>query len=409
MVRRSKTARAMQLGLAVLFVVWCNSLVKSQSVKEPSTGILEGTAQQNRLWDDSMAVPAANELDDLEGVTFHVIKTHQPKIDQYDWLHGVALAWHGDRLFASYGHNHGKENTASEVANFSVSTDQGKTWSVPELIDDGQEDNQAVSHGVFLSTPRRLWAFHGAFYGRMQKIHTRAYSWNESTNKWIPHGVVVEDGFWPIQEPQRTADGNLVMAGLQVIEGIGKGNNPAAVAISHGDNLLKWDLVSIPKPPTMNMWGESTVIVDGANLLNVSRYRTPIALVSSSVDYGRTWSMMTESNLPMVASKPYAGVLSTGQRYLIGNTTRDNGNHRWPLTIAVSDPGSSEFHHVYRIRDAVHDGPGESHVRAALSYPYAVERDGKLYVGYSNNGGRGANRNSTELAIIPVDMLTGHR
>mgnify|MGYP000433055587 CR=1 FL=1 len=51
---------------------------------------------------------------------------------------------------------------------------------------------------------------------------------------------------------------------------------------------------------------------------------------------------------------------------------------------------------------------------AALSYPYAVEHDGKLYVGYSNSGdkttrdGTGRelwNNNSAELAIIPIEKL----
>jgi hypothetical protein len=50
-------------------------------------------------------------------------------------------------------------------------------------------------------------------------------------------------------------------------------------------------------------------------------------------------------------------------------------------------------------------GPGESHENAALSYPYAVEHDGKLYIGYSNDGGRGANLNSAELAIVPITSL----
>ena len=51
------------------------------------------------------------------------------------------------------------------------------------------------------------------------------------------------------------------------------------------------------------------------------------------------------------------------------------------------------------------EGPGESHPKASLAYPYAVEHDGKLYVAYSNGGGRGGNRNSAELAVIPVASL----
>ena len=40
-------------------------------------------------------------------------------------------------------------------------------------------------------------------------------------------------------------------------------DDPAAVAISHGDDFTKWDVVAIPKPEDLEMWGESTVIADG--------------------------------------------------------------------------------------------------------------------------------------------------
>lgn len=364
------------------------------------------TAGQEPLWDISTAVPSAAELHEIPGVAFHVIKKYEPDLDQFDWLHGIALAWHGDRLFASFGHNHGKENTASEVANYAVSTDNGVTWSDPTLIDDGDEPNLAVSHGVFMEHGGQLWAFHGAFTGRMQNIHTRAYTFDDATQRWEKRGIIVKDGFWPMQQPIRMNDGNWIMSGLRVIDGIGKPNNPAAVAINHGDDLMSWDLVTIPRAPALNMWGESTLIVNGANLTNISRYSSPTALASTSQDFGRTWSMMRESNLPMTASKPYGGTISTGQHYLIGNTITANGNRRWPLTIAVSASHGEKFVQAFRIRDAIHDGPGESHPQAALSYPYAIERGGMLYVAYSNNGGRGANRNSAELAIIPVTSLT---
>jgi uncharacterized protein (UPF0548 family) len=71
---------------------------------------------------------------------------------------------------------------------------------------------------------------------------------------------------------------------------------------------------------------------------------------------------------------------------------------------------------VFVIRHAlVPEGPGESHQGAALSYPYAVEHEGKLYVGYSNSGDKSTrvgtgrelwNNNSAELAVIPVSELT---
>jgi len=366
-------------------------------------------AEPTVLWTPDTSVPKADVCPLLEGVEFAVVKANEPERDGYHWLHGAAVCWHDGKLYASFGHNKGRENTAGEQARGRVSTDGGRTWGPTFTIDAG-DGNLAVSHGVFLSCGESLWAFQGAFYDDFRRTHTRAYVLDQATGVWQPKGVVVDAGFWPMQEPLKMDDGNWIMAGARIAKGYDdmEGNLPA-VAISHGEDLTRWDLVVIPSAegvPAGSIWGESTIVVDGPHILNISRWGQPIALASVSFDYGRTWTPTRPSNLPMAASKPYAGVLSTGQRYLICTTTADSGNRRSPLTIAVSRPGEEAFSRVFVIRDAVHDGPGESDRRARLSYPYAVEYDGKLYVVYSNSGSRGGNRNSAELAIIPITALS---
>ncbi|NUQ61512.1 MAG: exo-alpha-sialidase [Pirellulales bacterium] len=364
------------------------------------------------LWGGSQDVPRAAELPVLEGVAFHTIKPYEFNRDGYRFLHGVALAWHKEKLYASFGHNRGGENTDTEEARFCVSEDGGATWSDVRTIDAGEEPDIGVSHGVFLSHQGELWAFHGAYSGTMQNVHTRAYTLDGSTGCWQSRGRVVGNGFWPMTEPAKMEDGNWIMPGICVGEG-----NPAAVAISHGGDWTEWDLVVIPRGGGLGaMWGESSVLVDGARVVNISRYgEEPRALAALSRDYGRTWTPMVSSDLPMATSKPCAGTLSTGQRYLVGTTTADTGKRRAPLTIAVSKPGEARFSKVFVIRRAEFpEGPGESHQNASLAYPYAIENGGRLYVGYSNNGGNvgrvGAgrelwNNNSAELAIIPVKAL----
>ncbi len=355
------------------------------------------------LWTGTV-LPKTSEAEVIEGVEFHVIKNYEPEVDGYGFLHGVALAWHKGKLYASFGHNKGSENTLTEEGRYCVSEDGGKTWSKVRTIDVGiEEDDLAVSHGVFLSGGETLWAFLGSFHGFRKKVHMRAYTLDEGTGKWQPKGTVVGDGFWPMTEPVKMDDGNWIMPGFIVSK-----DNPAAVAISAGDDLTKWKMVVIPRGPRVGtMWGESSIFVDGPRITNIARYGAkPIALAASSNDYGHTWTPSSESNLPMAGSKPSSGVLSNGQRYLICSTTADGKNRRSPLTIAVSKPGENTFSKVFVIRDAVHEnGPGESDKGAALSYPYAIEHQGKLYVGYSNNGKRKANNNSAELAVIPIEKL----
>ena len=129
-------------------------------------------------------------------------------------------------------------------------------------------------------------------------------------------------------EPVKMDDGNWILPGSIV----GKGN-PAAVAISVGDDLGKWRAVIIPRDAGVkSMWGESSIIVDGPRITNIARYGgKALALAAMSKDYGRTWTPSSESNLPMATSKPCSGVLSNGQRYLICSTTADGGARHSPL------------------------------------------------------------------------------
>jgi hypothetical protein len=348
-------------------------------------------------------MPKSADVPVLEGVRFSVLKRHEPEADGGNWLLGVALAWHKGKLYTSYGFNTGSENTASEEAHVRTSEDDGRSWGDVRTIDAG-EGNLGVSHGVFLSRDDELWAFHGAFYDHFQRTHTRAYVLNETTGDWTPKGVVVDKGFWPMQEPQKMADGNWIMAGARVAFGYDgiEGHLPA-VAISHGEDLTKWDLVVIATDDRVSqVWGESSVVVDGPRILNVSRWGGQArALAAVSTDYGRTWTLSCPSNLPMATSKPYTGTLSTGQNYLICTTTADSGGRRSPLTIAVSRPKEEAFSQVFVIRHALFpDGPGPSHANCQLCYPYAVEQAGSLYVGYAVK-----NHRTAEMAVIPISSL----
>ena len=103
----------------------------------------------------------------------------------------------------------------------------------------------------------------------------------------------------------------------------------------------------------------------------------------------------------MATSKPYAGMLSNKQRYLVCTTTADTQGARSPLTIAVSKPGESNFSRVFLIRRSVFpEGPGVSAPNADFSYPYAVEYQGHLYVGYTHKS-----HAANELAVIPLSSL----
>jgi hypothetical protein len=88
-----------------------------------------------------------------------------------------------------------------------------------------------------------------------------------------------------VNELQKMADDNWIMSGMRVGDG-----HPGAVAISHGDDLTKWDLVPIHKSAIQKMWGESTIILNGKLVQNFARTNNDpnVALMAVSEDYGRT-------------------------------------------------------------------------------------------------------------------------
>ncbi len=373
----------------------------------PTTLPIPDLCKEKKLWHGEV-LPISESIPQLKDVTFYVIKKWEKDIDGYDFLHGVALAFHKGKLFATFGHNQGIENSAGECVNGLISYDNGFTWGEKFTVDAGQ-GNLGVSHGVLLSYSDRLWSFNGAFYDDFKRTHMRAYFLDESANHWQSLGVVIDDGFWPMQQPLKMSDGNWIMSGIRVAKGYAFKNNDPAIAISHGDDLTQWDMITIkPEQGVENIWGESTVYIQGTHVINISRWGGQAkALVAQSINCGRSWTPSAPSNLHMTTSKPCTGTLSTGQHYLICTTTADSDQSRHPLTIAVTRPGEMIFSMVFAIRRAYFpEGPGESDLNAALSYPYAVEHEGHLYVGYSNNGGRkGMNINSAELAVIPITSL----
>lgn len=202
-------------------------------------------------------------------------------------------------------------------------------------------------------------------------------------------------------------NGNWIMAGARIPDGPTRAY--PAVAVTHGDDWIRWDMIVIPVPDNLrDIWGETTVLVEPSEITAIVRggWSHDNAFIATSHDFGRTWSELQRSNLPMPSTKAFAGYLSTGQRYIVGTFVRDHNRARHPLTIAVSRPGEKPLSRVFRIRDDYFpQGLGESAEGAALSYPYAVEHEGYLYVAYSNDGARGHNFNSAEMAVIPVTSL----
>lgn len=351
------------------------------------------------------AVPALQDLQLLEEVSITQIR----KNAGHEFVHGAHLSVASSELWCAFAQNAGPENTATESAIMRISHDQGRSWSEDRLIA-SPEPFYGVSHGVLLrGVDGDVSYLLGTVSDGMKNIGTRRYVWHPDQRAWIgPHWIA--DGFWPLQEPLRLDSGRLVMAGVWKSDGIPylpHAAAPPAILVSRDGGGAEWRMVVPLVDCDSSYWGESSLLVDGNRLLLLARSspEAGVLLAAESPDGGLSWSAAVPTDLPFTSSKPHAGRLSTGEPYLIGTSFDGVTSERSVLTISIGHPDSARFAITRAIRFADQDNLPDSSPAGALSYPHAIEHGGDLYVTYSNDGGRGFNKNGIELAKIPIDHL----
>lgn len=345
-----------------------------------------------QLWNGEKDFPAWKEAKTMEGVEY--VRVHTAVEGEYQFLLGAAIIRHKAVFYSSWGNSFRKENDNNTILAQRCSFDGGKSWQDYTRISD-RDPGFGRSHGVYFEQDGRLYAFcPRARFGRIDAypdLKTEGYVLDEN-NIWRCLGTVLDGDFWPMCEPLKLDNGTLLMAGLKTA------TVEASVALCGGD-LTKWEMVVLPNPQGFEYWGETTVLKSKNKLTAIVRggKGTDCALVSESLDGGRTWTGLEKSNFPIANSKMYAGTLADGSNYLVFNAIGDA--YRDTLCIAV---GRELFERVYLIRHGF-DAPSRFGSGKQWCYPYAYEdrESGRLYVIYA------LNKEDCELAIIPTDSLRG--
>lgn len=344
------------------------------------------------LWTGS---PIPVDIEQIPFVTGAEHRTiHRPVETDYKFLHGAAILEHKGVMYANWANSPVNENGPHETLQGRRSSDGGATWTEPEIIGPGFEGQERHSHGVLFAHQGEVWTI-GARFGvgrkgrRFNGLQAEAFVLNPATDRWDSRGIVM-DNCWPYDEPVRMPDGNFITGG-QDKDGL------PVVAISHGDNLLKWDSVLIPYDRRLQpSYAETTVWSQGDRVIAIIRGGEGVAWVSVSSDCGRTWSKAKQSNLPMPRSKAYLGKLSTGQLYLLSNL-----KNRDTLVVSVSRPGEQTLRQMWRIRHGKSTPPRFAGAAKSeqWSYPYGYEHEGKLYVVYS------VGKEECGLSVLPISSL----
>ncbi|MEQ9406558.1 MAG: LamG-like jellyroll fold domain-containing protein [Fuerstiella sp.] len=322
--------------------------------------------------------------------TLHDARTHD-----YKFLHGAAIIHYRGTFFANWANSPKNENQQFETMQGRRSTDGGRTWSEVEVIAPGFEGPERHSHGILMQHQGRLWTFAARFGKgtsgrRFPGLCAEAIVLNEQTDKWDSQGIVMTN-CWPYDEPVRMDNGNFITGG-QDKDGL------PVVAISHGDDVTKWDSVLIPYDRRLQpSFAETTVTTFDNQVIAVIRGGGGVAWVSTSDDFGRTWLKARPGNLPMPRAKACLGKLSTGQLYLISNF-RD----RDTLVVSVGQPGEKTLSSMWKVRHGKSEPPRfpGAAKSSQWSYPYGYEHDGTLYIVYS------IGKEDCGLSLIPISELS---
>ena len=319
----------------------------------------------------------------------------------------------GEIAHKAYPGNKGAENTVGEQAVI-YESDDARNWKYHSEISAG--NTMAYSHGVIYPHNNELYLmlpYYGGSDGvsptgiRFRNLELHGFKLN-SNGSW--ENICKYDGFWPLQQPIKMKNGNYIMAGIDTLW-------RSAVAISNGDDMSSWKIITIPYIGTG--FTESNVVVEDDKISLYMRNENPyynkryVAGISYSYDFGESWTSAQESDLEFYSSKPCAGTLSDGTKYIIGNSLHGCETSRLALTIALS--GGDKFSDQYLIRGSeVPDSLKETYkdrsslYYQATSYPSTFEKDGYLYVCYSSDM-FGSNYNNIELAIIKLSNLYAYR
>ncbi|HEX2950068.1 MAG TPA: sialidase family protein [Armatimonadota bacterium] len=349
------------------------------------------------VWDPTVPFPSPQDMHDLDIVTHVSIERAQP--GGFHYLHKPAIAWHRDQFYLGWAnHRTMQDNNHDELIRGRTSA-EGLHWSEPSVwLEPPRSGADSINCPLIFSHEGEL---HGFFVGWHEDRPTAEMFILGENGFWQYYREACIPRFMPFCTPQPMDNGNWIIGGEYFW-------HEAAVAISKGDDFMQWERVKIPRPDNIELLYPETAIVNQSDrLLAFCRpYKTQTAPVSESRDGGRTWTPLALSNFPLAPSQPFAGRLSTGQNYLLTNSLEEGHSL---LTIAVTGPEGGLFRRIFKVRHQqwparrlfVDTGDG-SYVGKPTEWscPNATERDGNLYITYTQG------KEDCALSIVPIEVLS---
>ena len=335
----------------------------------------------------------------------HTVTIFSPKENDYHYANGVVITAFKGKLYCMWQRSVTDEDAPETSVVYSMSEDNGKTWSSPRMIAEANDSTYCTSGG-WISTNDTLIAFINIWPKALEpKGGYVCYKETTDGEQWTTlRHVTMADGSNMNgiieQDPTLLTSGRLIGAvhfqpGLHLQPVYS--DDPTGRSGWHKGHFDSQDMGHQSRELEPSQY----VCRDGA-LVMVFRDQkgTYCKLASMSYDEGENWTPAIKTNIPDARVKQSAGNLPDGTAFLVGCPS--GNKHRYPLALLLSEDGRC-FDRGYLLREGGTKLPPQQwsgrYKTLGYSYPKSLVYDGRLYVAYSTN------KETVELTIIDLSTL----
>ena len=319
------------------------------------------------------------------------------------YANGVVLSAFKGKLYCMWQSSPKDEDSDDTRVVYSISRDDGNTWSKPMTLAAPSRDYYCTSGGwqvwgdtliAFIDTwekglsPRGgktcyMTSSDGLKWSKMQPV--RMIDGSEM------NGVLEQD-------PYRLPDGRIIgathfMPGLHVCPVFT--DDPRGISGWQKGQFEAEDIGKTSREiePSQYLQPDGTIV-----MLFRDQSSSFYKLVSVSKDRGETWTKTTLTSFPDARTKQCAGNLPDGTSFIVSCPVP--AKRRWPLVLHLSGDGK-KFDQAILLRSGT---PGDLPPRRydgryktlGYSYPKAIVHKGKLYISYSTN------KEDVECTIVTI-------
>ena len=319
------------------------------------------------------------------------------------YANGVVLSAFKGKLYCMWQSSPKDEDSDDTRVVYSISRDDGNTWSKPMTLAAPSRDYYCTSGGwqvwgdtliAFIDTwekglsPRGgktcyMTSSDGLKWSKMQPV--RMIDGSEM------NGVLEQD-------PYRLPDGRIIgathfMPGLHVCPVFT--DDPRGISGWQKGQFEAEDIGKTSREiePSQYLQPDGTIV-----MLFRDQSSSFYKLVSVSKDRGETWTKTTLTSFPDARTKQCAGNLPDGTSFIVSCPVP--AKRRWPLVLHLSGDGK-KFSQAILLRSGT---PGDLPPRRydgryktlGYSYPKAIVHKGKLYISYSTN------KEDVECTIVTI-------